>query len=103
MKKFLTTLSFLIIFTNTVNAYTVKGYGGASCGKFLAETDFQVNYFSEAQWIMGYISGLNRENSLNKGNKVDPTSILYAVKNRCEEKPLMDVEDATNWVYWNEL
>ena len=104
MKKFLTTLSFLIAFTNTVNAqYYIKGYGATPCGKFLADTDFKGNYFSQAQWILGYISGLNRENSLEKGNDVDATSILYAVKNRCEEKPLEDVEDATNWVYWNEL
>ena len=103
MKKFLTTLSFLIAFTNTVNAYTIKGIGALPCGKLLAETDFKQNYYQEAQWILGYITGLNRENSLSKGNEVDPTSILYAVKNRCEEKPLMDVEDATNWVYWNEL
>jgi hypothetical protein len=103
MKKFLTTLSFLIIFTNTVNAYAIKGYGVKPCGKFLAETDFKLNYFTEAQWIMGYISGLNKENSSEKGYDVDPTSILYAVRNRCEEKPLEDVEEATNWVYWNEL
>tara|TARA_B100001250_G_scaffold408232_1_gene430259 strand:- start:728 stop:1039 length:312 start_codon:yes stop_codon:yes gene_type:complete len=103
MKKFLTTLSFLIIFTNTVNAYTIKGYGANSCGKFLAETDFKGNYFPQGQWIVGYITGLNRQNSLDKGYDFDSTSILYAVKNRCEEKPLEDVEQATNWVYWNEL
>ncbi len=104
MKKFLTILSFLIAFTNTVNAaYVVKGVGAKSCGKFLAETDFKQDYFIEGNWILGYITGLNRENSLEKGNNVDPTSILYAVKKRCEEKPLGDIEVATNWVYWNEL
>ena len=104
MTKFLTTLFFLIAFTNTVNAfYIIKGVGALSCGKFLAETDFKQNYFGEAQWILGYITGLNRENSLSKAKDVEATSILYAVKNRCEGKPLVNVEDATSWVYWNEL
>ncbi len=103
MKKFLITLSFLIVFTNTVGAYAVKGTGATPCGQFLIEKNFQGKSAMQINWIMGYITGLNRENSLYKGQGADPTSILFAVKNQCREKPLMDVEDATNWVYWNEL
>ena len=103
MKKFLITLFFLIVFSNTVCAYLIKGVGGISCGEFLTEEDSEVKSLVDRSWLTGYISGLNRQNSLNKGEGVDSQSILLAVKNRCREKPLKDVEDATNWVYWNEL
>ena len=104
MRKLLLIL-MMVSFAGVSSAYSVKGAGARSCGYAInqnKDNNLQMkNYYQS--WILGFISGANTLNDIQKAAETDPDAIWYAVMNICQEKPLHLFAEAVIWVYRNEL
>lgn len=106
MKKILIYISVLILYIYTPTAEAennIFGTGAISCGEMGALKGGPYDNWQEVGWISGYMSALNVENGLTKGNGKSFESIYYAVLNRCKDTPLELMQSAITYVYINEL
>mgnify|MGYP001303141255 CR=1 FL=1 len=105
---------FVIVFTlmlTNVNAGYIKGLGANPCGDVIStvergqEANVEWVQMIFTAWIQGYMSGLDddkpTESSRLKG--VHKDSLFFAVLNRCKVKPMEDLYEATEYVYFNQL
>ena len=88
------------VFIATVHAQLVFGIGAKTCGEMLSELEKNssehVRFAREhgyVSWMQGYISGLDTQQFIS------PDTLLYAVKKKCEEKPLLNVYIAVHEIY----
>jgi hypothetical protein len=76
-------------------AYAVKlGAGSASCSAFLKHLDQDTKsardlvHFHYGEWTGGFITALNVEKNISKGEGVDLLGVVMEVEKACKENPM---------------
>jgi len=100
-------LVMLILFS-TVRAddhgiLVVGGGGIASCSEMLNAPEESIYEYQVKSWIVGFISGRNKERKALKGYQISEDTIFFAVKQYCRENPIDSVFQGANWLYENHL
>ena len=96
-------LFYFFLFNNFLLANDLIRGGGLNYCNYLINTVNQHSQYSGMwkQWITGFISGYNTDNSKAYLLHLEGDAIFYAVKERCEKKPEDKVYEATLWVIKN--
>tara|TARA_B100001250_G_C19580676_1_gene691862 strand:- start:420 stop:758 length:339 start_codon:yes stop_codon:yes gene_type:complete len=102
---------FISLFTINANAGYIKGLGANSCGEVIdtinegKKLNIEWADMMYTAWIQGYMSGLddNKPSATSRLKNVSKDSLYFAVLNRCKAKPLDDLYEATDYVYFNQL
>ena len=111
MKTKILIVIFISILSTNVNAGYIKGLGANSCGKVIdtinegRRLNIEWADMMYTAWIQGYMSGLDngKPSETSRLKNVDKDSLFFAVVNRCKAKPLDDLYEATEYVYFNQL
>lgn len=96
-KKAIILLLAFCLMSHAATAWTVRGAGGASCGRVSGDAEEHEAFFTS--WILGFFSGLNLLTESNTSSDVDVRAIWAAVEKYCAENPLEDMKDGALDVY----
>lgn len=102
MKNKLSIIILLMVFIcgSFLNASEIKGAGSASCGSWLEERR-NGTYYSELNWIFGFISSYNHYHSVSIYGKngvfknTDYQAIAAWMDNYCKQNPLLSPYQGT--------
>ena len=111
MKTKILIFIFISLFSINANAGYIKGLGANSCGEVIntinegRKLNVEWGDMMYTAWIQGYMSGLDddKPSATSRLKNVDKDSLFFAVLNRCKAKPLDDLYEATEYVYFNQL
>ena len=86
MKRTLVFLLLSLTLSNTVQAWTLRGAGTASCGDFVSARAKK----GEGQyidWVLGFISGVNYAANSYFGRDIGPVAYAVFLEKYCRENP----------------
>ncbi len=88
---------FLLLFYTTGFAYTIKGAGTISCGRYIDDKRNSpgLEHVANMHWVQGFITGVNYSSTKNYGSGIDMIAMAQYLENYCQDHPLNNLAEAS--------